>query len=198
MFRVCYILTPWDSVSSEMPCSFPELDLDFSLLIPSFTYTPTYSMERIADVTGSQSAKKGLIDVYDVFGLASQTLQGADMLATALSAVVIVPDFFKGQPAKHEWVPPDTEEKKDLFTKFMTERAAFPGNVDTLLQTVKEAKEKYPSVTAWGSFGLCWGGKVRRYLTSQTGIMFIQMRWGQDTADHFSVYTDRCSRFRSQ
>ncbi|KAK9384116.1 hypothetical protein V1515DRAFT_542377, partial [Lipomyces mesembrius] len=76
------------------------------------------------------------------------------------NAVVLVPDFFKGEPAKHEWVPPDTDEKRQLFTKFMTERAAYPGNVEALLQTVKEAKEKYPSITVWGTFGLCWGGKI--------------------------------------
>jgi dienelactone hydrolase len=48
------------------------------------------------DVTGNTQSKKGLIDVYDIFGPAPQTLQGADALATALGCVVVVPDLFRG------------------------------------------------------------------------------------------------------
>ncbi|KAK9429341.1 dienelactone hydrolase [Lipomyces doorenjongii] len=139
-------------------------------------YTTKGSYEKMAGldvyITGSATSTIGIIDVYDAFGMATQTLQGADMLATALNALVLVPDFFKGEPAKHEWVPPDTDEKRQLFTKFMTERAAFPGNVDALLQTVKEATEKYPLITAWGTFGLCWGGKVSMPAVS-CGIEFV-------------------------
>jgi hypothetical protein len=52
------------------------------------------------DVTGNTSSKKVIVDVYDVFGPASQTLQGADALAKALDILVVVPDFFKGEPAQ--------------------------------------------------------------------------------------------------
>ncbi|KAK9384427.1 dienelactone hydrolase [Lipomyces mesembrius] len=137
------------------------------------------------DITGSATSTVCIIDVYDAFGMASQTLQGADILATALNAVVLVPDFFKGEPAKHEWVPPDTDEKRQLFIKFMTERAAFPGNVDALLQTVKEAKEKYPSITVWRTFGLCWGGKKKvnpkPLLTRVTIVQVVALASGPGT-----------------
>jgi hypothetical protein len=45
------------------------------------------------DITGSQTSTKAIVDVHDIFGLAPQTLQGADLLATTLNAVVLVPDF---------------------------------------------------------------------------------------------------------
>ena len=43
------------------------------------------------------------MDVYDIFGAANQTLQGADLLAAALNVVVLVPDFFKGEACQGEW-----------------------------------------------------------------------------------------------
>jgi dienelactone hydrolase len=52
------------------------------------------------DITGNTLSKKAIVDVYDVFGPASQTLQGADALAEALGILVVVPDFFKGEPAQ--------------------------------------------------------------------------------------------------
>ena len=89
------------------------------------------------------------------------TLQGADRLAESLDAVVLVPDFFKGEPLSLGVVPSDTAEKKTMIQNFMAEKAnpfeVFP----SLVQTATEAKEKYPNVQGWGVFGLCWGGKVR-------------------------------------
>jgi len=127
-------------------------------------YKTKGSYVKISDldvyVTGSTSATKGIIDIYDVFGMASQTLQGADIIASTLNALVLVPDFFCGETAKHEWLPPNTDEKMVAFKRFMTERADFSTNVETLLKIAKEAKEEYSSVTTWGSFGLCWGGKI--------------------------------------
>lgn len=60
-------------------------------------------------MTGNVDCRTGLVDIYDVFGLASQTIQGADLLAARLNAVVLVPDFFEGEPLKHEYFPVDTE-----------------------------------------------------------------------------------------
>ncbi|KAK9482442.1 dienelactone hydrolase [Lipomyces starkeyi] len=164
-----------------------EACLTLPTVVPT-EYTTKGSYERMAGldvyITGSATPTIGIIDVYDAFGMATQTLQGADILATALNALVLVQDFFKGEPAKHEWLPPDTDEKRQLFTKFMTERAAFPGNVDALLQTVKKATEKYPSITAWGTFGLCWGGKIVA-LASGPGTPFAAT--GKHTLDAVNI-----------
>ncbi|KAI1136432.1 alpha/beta-hydrolase [Hypoxylon sp. FL0543] len=131
----------------------------------SSDYTPKGTYETIAGlktyVVGPSSPQKAVIDIYDVFGLAPQTLQGADRLSASLNALVIVPDFFEGVYVQPDWLPPDTDEKKAAFAKFQGEQAAIPKNVDRLIEVRKAAGEKWPSVgDRWGVFGLCWGGKV--------------------------------------
>lgn len=113
----------------------------------------------VSDVTSPPNPTIGIITIYDIFGMASQTLQGADILSSALNAVVLVPDFFKGESVKSEWMT-GGDAGKQLRAKFMAEKAEFPGNVAALLKTVEVAKKKFPYVTAWGTYGLCWGGKV--------------------------------------
>ncbi|KAL3472581.1 hypothetical protein BJX99DRAFT_235210 [Aspergillus californicus] len=127
-------------------------------------YTPNGQYSIIAGlrtyVTGPTSATIGLIGVYDIFGLAIQTLQGADLLASQLSAVVLVPDFFHGDAAQHDWLPANTDEKKKLLSEFINGKAAFPQNVQALKRVVEAGKYEFPGVEKWGSYGLCWGGKV--------------------------------------
>ena len=48
-----------------------------------------------------------------------QTIQGADLLAESLKAVVLVPDFFKGEPLPLSIYPPNTEEKKKMAGEFI-------------------------------------------------------------------------------
>lgn len=82
-------------------------------------YAPrTKSLIVFIDVTGNESSSKGIVDVYDAFGLQAQTLQGADRLASSLTALVIIPDLCKGVVADPAWFPPDTDEKKDAAQKF--------------------------------------------------------------------------------
>ncbi|KZF20995.1 dienelactone hydrolase [Xylona heveae TC161] len=145
-------------------------------VVISTGYSPKGSYEKLAGlevyVTGPRDAKIGLIDVYDIFGMASQTIQGADILASELNAIVLVPDFLKGEAAKNEWVPPNTDEKMQLLMKFVTEKASIPENTQALLDVAKEAKETFPTVNAWGTVGLCWGGKVVA-LISGAGTPFV-------------------------
>lgn len=91
------------------------------------------------------------------------------MLAAALNAVVLIPDFFKGQPAQASWIPADTEEKKQAFADFRATRADLATNVGVLGELLVEAKRKYPSARAWGAYGLCWGGKVGRCVIGIVG-----------------------------
>ena len=91
-----------------------------------------------------------------------QTLQGADRIAESVGALVLMPDFFKGEPLPLSLYPPDTDEKKKTAMSFMATTANIDGNVVKLVEVVKEAKGKgeYESVKNWGTYGLCWGGKV--------------------------------------
>ncbi|KAJ5691765.1 hypothetical protein N7462_001188 [Penicillium macrosclerotiorum] len=128
-------------------------------------YTPKGQFEIIAGlstyVTGNTTdARIGILDIYDVFGMANQTQQGADLLAARLNAVVLIPDFFEGEPLNPECVPADTEEKKQTIADFMAHRANIPRNVDVVTAAVPQYRIRFPSVDKWGAFGLCWGGKV--------------------------------------
>jgi dienelactone hydrolase len=100
------------------------------------------------------------VDIYDVFGMASQTIQGADLLAARLNAVVLIPDFFGGEPLKYEYVPADTDEKKQIIAEFMAHNANISRNVGVVIEAVEEYRTRFLSVQKWGAFGLCWGGKV--------------------------------------
>lgn len=100
------------------------------------------------------------MDIYDVFGMSSQTMQGADLLAARLNAVVLIPDFFDGEPLKHEYVPADTEEKKQMIAEFMAHKANIARNVGVVTEAVQEYRARFSAVCKWGAFGLCWGGKV--------------------------------------
>lgn len=74
---------------------------------------------------------------------------------------MLVPDFFLGEGAKPDWIPADTDEKKQLLGKLFSGNAAIPKNVQSLQAVVEAGKVKFPSVKKWGAYGLCWGGKVR-------------------------------------
>lgn len=127
-------------------------------------YTPKGTYTKIAGLdvyqTGDASSKRAILLVYDVFGLASQTLQGADRLASSVNALILIPDFFEGEPIGPDVFPVDSEEKKARAQKFMAEKADFAKGASTMLDVRKEAGEKFSSVESWGAFGLCWGGKV--------------------------------------
>ena len=116
------------------------------------------SDSRLSDVTGNKQASRAIIDVYDVFGFMPQTLQGADRLADSLDALVLVPDFFKGDT--FPMGVQGEEEKKAAVEKFLTEQAAFPKNIEALHHVATAAKETWSTVQNWGVFGLCWGGKI--------------------------------------
>lgn len=115
---------------------------------------------KLPDTTGPSTSKRALIGVYDVFGSMPQTLQGADRLATSLNALVLMPDFFKGEPLPLSLYPPNTDERKKTVGEFMQTKANIDANTKKLLEIVKEAKGKYTEVEGWGVYGLCWGGKV--------------------------------------
>ncbi|OJJ79026.1 dienelactone hydrolase family protein [Aspergillus glaucus CBS 516.65] len=138
-------------------------------------YTPKGTYQTLASlntyITGPRDASTAIIDIYDIFGLSPQTIQGADILSTRLNALVLVPDFFHGDGAKHEWLPADTEEKMSKLMGFVGSKADIPTNVGVLVEAVKVYRETFSSVKTWGSLGLCWGGKVA-VLASGEGTLF--------------------------
>ncbi|KAH8805781.1 hypothetical protein F5884DRAFT_755340 [Xylogone sp. PMI_703] len=122
-------------------------------------------------ITGPEDATIGIFDVYDIFGLAPQTLQGADALSHALNAVVLVPDCFKGNYCDHQWFVNTTEENTKKKDEFLAWALNFENHTPVFLNVVEETKKKFPNVKSWGAFGLCWGGKMCA-LTSGPGTPF--------------------------
>jgi len=133
------------------------------------------SYDQLSDlktyVSGSTSAKTGVLYIYDIFGMGfNQTLQGADLIASS-GPLVVMPDFFKGSPMPIAWYPPNTEEKRKNMGEFFATVAAPPKNVVKVNELVPELRKKYPSVEKWGVVGFCWGGKVAT-LASGPGTAF--------------------------
>lgn len=112
------------------------------------------------DITGREDSTIGVIDVYDVFGTSNHTKQGADLVAKALDAVIVVPDLLKGTYAQNEWLPLNSEEKRNLFFGFLRGYAAPYKYIEDFLELMKLIQTRFPSVKKWGSYGLCWGAKV--------------------------------------
>ncbi|KAF2100430.1 alpha/beta-hydrolase [Rhizodiscina lignyota] len=139
----------------------------------SSDYSPKGDYATYADlntyVIGPSDAKKAIIIVYDIFGFHPSTFQGADRLAASTNALVFVPDFFKGKALPLSGFPPDTAEKKQLIDAVM-KIALPPQHIPNLWNFVDELTEK-KGITAWGSFGLCWGGKITA-LASAKGTKF--------------------------
>ncbi|KAL4907569.1 hypothetical protein BDW74DRAFT_149450 [Aspergillus multicolor] len=155
-------------------------------------YAPKGASSVIGDlgfntyITGPSDAKTAILAIYDIFGNSPQTTQGADILATRLNALVLIPDFFDGDGAKNEWVPPDTDEKMSALIEFVNTKASFPEAAKRLPGLVGSYKAAFPAVQKWGAYGLCWGGKVLA-LSSGPGTPFagtVQVHPGRmDKAD---------------
>ncbi|KAI5778700.1 dienelactone hydrolase [Geopyxis carbonaria] len=158
-------------MASKACCTIPPVVSDTD------AYKLQGSHDKISDlktyVTGSTDSKTGVLVIYDIFGLDfAQTLQGADIIASSTSSLVVIPDFFKGEPMAISGFPPDTPEKQKALGEFFAGPAAPPKTVAKVGELVPLLKEKYPSVERWALMGYCWGGKVTALL-SGAGCPFV-------------------------
>ncbi|CAE6363749.1 unnamed protein product [Rhizoctonia solani] len=118
----------------------------------------SYGPYKKAYIVGKPGTGKAIIGVYDIFGYWPQTLQGADILAETLDALVIYPDFFDGQPWDSNNFPPKTDESKQKLQEFF-------GGIANVTERVKNVGELADQLRAdgakfVGTVGFCWGGKV--------------------------------------
>ncbi|KAF3402157.1 hypothetical protein DPV78_004477 [Talaromyces pinophilus] len=117
-------------------------------------------------VTGPADATRAILIIYDIFGFFPQTLQGADILATAdkdQKYRVYMPDLFEGEPADISWYPPTTAEHKQKLGNFFQTKAAPPGHLAKFPGILADANKEASSgsgFASWGILGFCWGGKV--------------------------------------
>lgn len=117
--------------------------------------------DRQLDVIEPENATKIIVDIYDIFSMSPQTLQGADRLSAHTGAIVLVPDFFDGKRLSADVIPTDTEEKKQQLQEFFSSVASFDINLPKLLAIRKAISVRFPKAEDHcGVFGLCWGGKM--------------------------------------
>ncbi|SPC66980.1 related to AIM2 - cytoplasmic protein involved in mitochondrial function or organization [Ustilago sp. UG-2017b] len=139
--------------TNQACCTIPPVKSD---------YSPKGTTEKIggldAYVIGPKDAKKAIVVVYDVFGYWPTTKQGADLLAEATKARIVMPDFFRGKPIAQEDYPPKTEEKKQKFQNFFKSTGDFSARKPEV-EAVADALKK-DGAQKLGLMGFCWGGKM--------------------------------------
>ncbi|KAF1982762.1 alpha/beta-hydrolase [Aulographum hederae CBS 113979] len=126
-------------------------------------------------VTGPTSATCALLSIYDIFGFFPQTLQGADLLASAGPYRVFLPDFFEGKPCNIEWYPPTTEEKKTALYAWFGEKGSFDAGREKVPGIISEANAMSPDAgkfEKWGVLGYCWGGHLATVIAGGEETVF--------------------------
>jgi len=151
------------STSTDACCTIPAVQADYTA---KGTYKQHGAFDRVY-VTGDKS-ETALIIVYDIFGYAHQTLQGADILAKATGAQVFMPDFFgEGGELALDRLPPKNEEDKKALQKFFAGSASPPVTAPRLVDFAKVLKAE--GVKKTGAIGYCWGAKVVNLSAIQEG-----------------------------
>lgn len=127
-------------------------------------------------VTGPADASTAILSIYDIFGFFPQTIQGADIISASLTdspaskpTLVLIPDFFDGNPADIAWYPPDTPEKGAKLGEWFGS-AAPPAHIPKVAGLVSAAEAQFPSITSWGALGYCWGAKMTSILASTPSL----------------------------
>ncbi|BFZ56866.1 hypothetical protein PYCC9005_003915 [Savitreella phatthalungensis] len=135
-------------------CSIPPVKSDYQ---PKGDYEEYAGLKTY--VTGDRNSKNVIVIIYDIFGFAPQTQQGADILGDQ-GFLVFMPDFFKGSPLPQSLYPPKTDEDKQKVQDFFAGPAAPPSNLTALSEFAAASSKKYTQVRNHGILGFCWGGKI--------------------------------------
>ncbi|KAL7270951.1 hypothetical protein RUND412_006328 [Rhizina undulata] len=138
--------------------------------VVSTNYVPKGTYEELNGiktyVTGPRDAKTGVLVIYDIFGFFSQTIQGADIIASA-GHLVIMPDFFHGKPLEITVIPPNTPEKQAKLQSFFAGPASPPTNVAVAQNLFPTLQSQFSETKRWGVIGYCWGGKITTLLSGK-------------------------------
>jgi len=114
-------------------------------------------------VTGPSNASSAIFFIFDIFGYFPQSLQGADILATAdkdHQYQVFMPDFFDGKPLDIALYPPTDETKQKKVGEWFSTIGPPPKGAEKVPGLVKSFEQYNPNIKKWGVAGFCWGGKV--------------------------------------
>ncbi|KAK9462025.1 Alpha/Beta hydrolase protein [Lipomyces oligophaga] len=148
--------------------------------------------ERKVYVVGKETAKMALVCIYDVFGYHPNTFQGCDYLAlnTESAPLVIMPDFFKGEPLdpkKVGLVVDKTVVVDPTYREKWSTQNSVPNHVPYLEKLLPWIQTRFPSVEKIGLYGFCWGGKfavvAAKSKMVQSAVLIHPSRIGELDAD---------------
>ncbi|PKI84675.1 carboxymethylenebutenolidase [Malassezia vespertilionis] len=149
------------STSNKACCTLPPVQTD---------YKPKGTMEKVAGidsyVTGDANATNVILCVYDIFGFWETTQQGADMLAAASKAKVVMPDFLRNKPWPIDAFPPRNDDESKRFNEWLETVGNVGNSVKEVLAISTALKEG--GAERLGLYGFCWGGKVVSYVAGQS------------------------------
>ncbi|ODM16879.1 hypothetical protein SI65_07844 [Aspergillus cristatus] len=161
-------------------------------------YTPKGTYQSLAGlntyITGPRDTTTAIINIYDIFGLSPQTIQGADILSTRLNALVLLPDFFHGDGAKHEWLPADTEEKMSALMGFVESKADIKTNVGVLGEAVKVAVLASGEGTPFAATAQVHPGRLDTSDAEKLTIPHLILASKDEPADAVNGYADIISK----
>ncbi|GLT47494.1 hypothetical protein SLA2020_211890 [Shorea laevis] len=111
-------------------------------------------------ITGPPDSKRAILLISDVFGYEAPNLRKLADKVSAVGYLVVVPDFFYGDPANFDNPQFDREAWRKVH------------NTDKGYEDAKPviAALRSKGVTAIGVAGFCWGGKVLVNLASSDDI----------------------------
>lgn len=121
-------------------------------------------------VTGDPQSNRVITVIYDIFGFWPSTQQGADILASQ-GFLVVMPDFFKGEPLPQDLYPPTTDEAKQKVQDFFAGPAAPPANLKALSTFATAASKEFTNVRYHGILGYCWGVSRPRHMALSVGVV---------------------------
>ncbi|TVY52320.1 putative AIM2 family protein [Lachnellula cervina] len=129
--------------------------------------------------TGSPTTKRGILMIYDIFGIFVQTVRGADILASGYHETpdqggeykVFMPDWFGDHAANVNAYPPKTPKDVADINAFMNGPADPTRTVPKIAPLMETIKKANPQIEDWAILGFCWGGKIAA-LVSQEGSLF--------------------------
>lgn len=154
--------------SASACCSLPPVSLHYD---PKGRIIDKYGFDTYA--TGNEMAAKQLVFVYDIFGLKyPQTKQLADMLADALDASVLVPDFLRGDvwdKAAFMQIVSNPDSDKSKLTEYFSTTAEPTKNTQVVADFLRNLQAATPQARV-GVAGFCWGGKVATKIGALTDV----------------------------
>ncbi|KAJ3155446.1 hypothetical protein HDU89_006409 [Geranomyces variabilis] len=131
----------------------------------------TLAGQKIYSV-GPEDSANVVICVYDIFGYAPQTQQGADLIESATGFRVIMPDLLQGRGAPMDILPPLSEASKGMSGMDEETKKKAQERFAAVFADAGDFQKRIPDLHALaaalraggarrvGVYGLCWGGKL--------------------------------------